>query len=715
MASQFPYTPPAQPIAPPPMLGLQPPTTGAPSNGVSVGGILPILSQREVEARERAAAELTQQKPVIQSLAAHVRKCFDEARTARQSKVEERMFRNLRARRGEYDPEILSQIRQQGGSEIYMMITSVKCRGASSWLRDVMGGKGDSKPWTLRPTPIAALPFDTVEEVRQKAIAMVQQSLMATGAPPSKLEMQKLLSALREEALNDMQELAQSKVALMERKMEDQLVEGGLTQALDDFIDDLMTFPAAVLKGPVVRKRTKMAWDTSTATPELKLEEKLVPEWERVDPFMCYPSPASSGIDDGYFIERHKLRRGDLESFIGVEGFDEQAIRAVLDEHGTGGLQDWLTSDSSKAAAEGKDTAALMANTEGLIDALQFWGSVSGKMLREWGMTSQEVPDQAKEYPCEVWLIGRWVVKAVLNHHPLGKKPYYKASYEDIPGSFWGNAVADLVRDCQLMCNSAARALANNMGIASGPQVAINNSRLPTGEDVTQMYPWKIWQFVSDPLGGSEKPIEFFQPETNAQQLMAVFEKFSVLADEYSGIPRYMTGDSPTGGAGRTASGFSMLMNNAAKTMKQVVSSVDVNVFTPLLEQLYFFNMKYSQDPGLIGDVQIVALGATGVLAKESAQVRRNEFLVATANPVDLQIIGMQGRAALLRKTAESLDIDPNDVVPSPDKMRFMNRIAAAQQPMQQPMQQQPSPTNNKQELQDGAPVTDNFSPSKAA
>ena len=69
--------------------------------------------------------------------------------------------------------------------------------------------------------------------------------------------------------------------------------------------------------------------------------------------------------------------------------------------------------------------------------------------------------------------------------------------------------------------------------------------RLPPGEDITNMHPWKIFQMTSDPYGGAGKPVEFFMPGSNAQELMAVYEKYAVLADEYSGVPRYMTGDAP--------------------------------------------------------------------------------------------------------------------------------------------------------------------------
>jgi hypothetical protein len=129
--------------------------------------------------------------------------------------------------------------------------------------------------------------------------------------------------------------------------------------------------------------------------------------------------------------------------------------------------------------------------------------------------------------------------------------------------------------------------------------------------------------------------------------------------------------------------------------------------------------MKYSDDPELKGDAQIVARGVSSVLAKEAAQVRRNEFLAATANPIDMQIMGLDGRATLLRETVKQLDVHPDDVVPPPQRLRVQQQL---QQMMQMGMPQGapalPNPGQQAapggQQLMDGAPVTDNFEPAGA-
>lgn len=688
-------------------------TLGIPPN--PLGGVVQLSAVRGAGLRvvldeERRNAQLAQAQPLVTSLAAYVRQCWTDARDAKQQTIEERLLQALRQRRNEYDPDKKAQIQAMGGSDLYMSLTSVKCRTAGSWLRDVMLEQGEARPWAIKPTPIPSLPAAVNEAITQQVAAQVQEQEQVTGQQMSQDDVVAMVATARDMALKDAFDKARKAADAMADKMEDQLVEGGFIRALDAFIDDLVTFPSAFLKGPVVRKKPTLSWDGVGPGEAPKVIDQLLLEWDRVSPFDIFPSPSSSNIDDGYIIEKHRLSRADLNALIGVEGYDDGAIKLVLEDYGQGGLREWLVNDMAQADAEGKSGYAVTLNPDAKIDAVQFWGSASGRMLKEWGMDS--IDDPSKEYHVEVWLIGSYVIKAVLNPDPLNRKPYYKASYEMVPGSFWGNSVCDLTRDSQTVVNAAGRAIVNNMAMASGPQVAVDVSRLPAGEDLTTITPWRIWQVSSDQYGGGAgKPIDFFQPNSNVAELMGIFTKFSELADEYSGIPRYLQGQT-SGGAGRTASGLSMLINNAGKSIKHVISNIDMFVMRPLLERLYFYNMQFADDPVLKGDVQVVAQGAAAVVAKETAQLRRNEFLAATANPVDMQIVGVEGRAAILRETAKGLDMDVDKVVPPVEVLK--QRLAAAQQ-MQMAQEQQAAggPSASGQQLADGSPVTDNMSPPK--
>lgn len=642
--------------------------------------IIPVATAADIEAQQRRNSE-TQAKPVIQGLAAHVKKRWESAREAKRT-IEERMLQGLRQRNGQYDPEIEAEIRKQGGSDIYVNLTSVKCRAATSWLRDTLLGTGTDKPWGLEPTPEATLPPEVVQALQAKMAQQLMMVVEAGGVPPDQEQLRQLALQMKDAAMREMQEEASNRVDRMERKMEDQLVEGGWIKALNEFLDDIVTFPFAVLKGPVKRKRKTLKWTNGRLVPS----EEIRNEWERVDPFLLYWAPWASDINDGFLIERHKLTREDLQALLGVPGYNDDAIRAVLQDFDQGSLNEWLWTDSAQTVAEGKDTTQTIFTTD-LIEALQLWDSIEGSVLREWGLSAKEIPDPTLTYPCEVWLIGSTVIRAVLNYDQLGRKPYYVTSYEKVPGAIAGKGVTDLCRDSQSMVNAAARSLANNMGISSGPQVGVNTSRLPPGEDITEMYPWKIWQFQSSEFNDGSQPLTFFQPSSNANELMAVFEKFSARADEDTMIPRYMTGES-TPGAGRTSSGLSMLISNAGKGIKQVITNIDQNVIVPCIERLYQDNLRYAQDPDLIGDVRAVARGATSLVVKEAEAVRRQEFLALVLNsPVAQQIVGMDGAAELLREQARNLAGNVDRIVPNRPTMTAMQQLQQQNMQLQQQIQ----------------------------
>jgi hypothetical protein len=656
--------------------------------------LIPVARASDLEAAAQRESDQKQNTPLIQGLAAHVRRRWEIMRDHKRLEIEPRLTECLRARSMEYSPEKLAQIREHGGSEIFMGVVSTKCRTATAWLRDTLLGTGDDKPWSLSATPVPEVPPEVQKRLQRIMEQNLQQYYAAGNPPVDPAELQQLAEGMKDTAMRAMTEEADKRVDRMEKKMEDQLVEGGFTKALYEFTNDIATFPYAVLKGPIPRKRKAMKY----VEGGLAAVDVLRDEWERVDPYKFYWAPWGDDPQNMPLIELHHLTREDVEGMIGVDGYDEAAVRSILSNFGMG-MFDWLENDDSEIEdATGKDYDDAH---DDLITALQLWDSIPGKMLLDWGMDESEIPDPQMSYPCEVWMVNNTVIKAVLNYDPMGRKPYYVTSFEKVPGRIDGNGVADLCMDAQNMCNAAARALSNNMGISSGPQVGVNISRLPAGEDVTQMYPWKIWQFRQSDYNDASPPMTFFQPQSNSQELMAVFDRFLSIADEVSGIPRYMTGEHVPG-AGRTSSGLSMLISNAGKSIKQVIGNIDHDVIQPMLQRQYHRNMRYSQDPDLIGDVQIEARGAMSLVVKEAEAVRKNEFLrLVLESPVAQQIVGLPGTAELMRDLAGNLNTNVDKLVPTRDQI--MQQQKAAQMAAAQQQQMEAQQAQNLQE--DGSQV----------
>lgn len=630
-------------------------------------GISAPLIEADVSAKEPSGDTMLQS-----GISGHITNCWTQARNAK-SQITERLLRCERQRRGQYDPDKSQEIAETGGSDIYMMLTDIKCRAAKSWITDVMFANGQ-RPFDLSPSKAPELPpelkLSIVDYVRFEA-----EEFLSTGAQIHPDAFRNRMEEVEDRIRLRMREEAKEIAGRMANVIEDQMNQGGFHKALHEFVDDFVTFPTAILKGPSIRKKKRLMWGPAFQPVVLNDFSRDI---ERVSPYDIFPSPNSSNVNDGFLIQRHRLTVKDVESLRGVPGYKDDEIEQVLIRYGQKGFRYQEYGDSESEDLKGKYLSRTHYDSN--IEALEFWGPVMGSMLRNWGM--KDVEDSAV-YEVNAWQIGSFVIKVVVNPDPLGRRPYEIASWSDIPGAFWGQALPETMADIQTLCNAAARSLANNMGIASGPQVEVVVDRLPDGEDVSTMFPWKIWQTTSDRTGGGQPGVRFFQPDMKAAELMGVYQTFAKQADEITGIPNYIYGSGNAGGAGRTASGLSMLMDNAAKGIKTAISRIDA-VVTMVVDRFYVHNMLFNPDPYIKGDFRVVAKGAMGLIAKEAVQQRRNEFLAMTANPVDLQILGLEGRAYLLRENAAGLQMDTDKLVPSPEELKFKAQKLLTQQ-MQQP------------------------------
>jgi hypothetical protein len=82
----------------------------------------------------------------------------------------------------------------------------------------------------------------------------------------------------------------------------------------------------------------------------------------------------------------------------------------------------------------------------------------------------------------------------------------------------------------------------------------------------------------------------------------------------------------------------------------------------------------------LTGEEQIRVMGVNVAIQRETQRSRQLEFLQITANPVDVQIVGPKGRAAVLRSVAQTIGLDGQQVVPSDDDLEKQQQQAAAMQ-----------------------------------
>ncbi len=673
-----------------------------------------LIPNQELEAQEDREADFQadvrerQNQPVITSLAAYVRQCWQAAKDAKQP-IEEKMLAALRARRGEYDPKKLSQIQDFGVSQIYMMLTDEKSAAVTSWLSDILFPAGD-KPWGIKPTPVPDISQEQEQAIKAEVIGQAQGSLkqeltmmLQNGQITDEDQARQfMLQGMQEQAeelgktiQQKMERAAKEARDRIETKLHDVVIESGWEEAMHDTIDDIATFPAGVIKGPVLRYQKSLKWPgegQGEIVGQAQISNEVRIEFNRVSPLDIYPMPNARKAEDG-ILERHRMTRKYLASLIGVDGYDEDAIRLVLSEYGQGSLGNWLNAGNDTVRQELENRYNEDISPEANIDALQFWGNVQGLKLLEYGMSPNLIDDPLNDYAVEVWLIGNYVIKAQINGDPLGRVPYHFASFRKRNGSIWGAGVPEIIADVQEASNAAARALVNNMGIASGPQVVVDVAQLPPGENITDLHPWKVWPINSEKVigaAGTRKPVSFFAPPSMASELSSLYQFFSNEADNKTGIPRYSYGSGDVrGGALGTATGLSMMMSNASRGIKNVVRNIDNGIIKPSIERTHEYQLLFFDDPEYLqGDVKVIARGSTALIAKEQAAVRRNELLhIVAGSPAVMEIVGMDGLASILREIFQGADFREQIV---PEKQEMQRREQEQQMMMlQQSLQMQ--------------------------
>jgi hypothetical protein len=670
-------------------------------------GVLRVVNNAQMVQQEQAdaqKAEAARQQELDQTtasaLAGYIRGQFEMFKRHRDgaSGWSNRLLAALRAFNGEYDPTKLAEIKKFGGSEVYARITAAKCRGATSLLRDVY--LGPDRPYGISPPDDPDIPPEVIANVRQLA-ASEAQSAQKLGAPIDINAVRDRVNQLMDAARQAAKKRAAKQAKLTEDRIDELLDKGGFYKAFADFLVDLPLFPIAIIKGPVVKIIPTVTWQNGQ--PIVNQEPRLY--WYRVSPFDLWWTPGVSDIEDAACIERTRVTRADLNDLLDLPGYNEDEVRAVLDEYGRGGLADnWDNTDAERARAESREDVHM--NQSGLISCLEYHGNVQGRLLLEYGLSPQDVPDEMRDYMVQAWLIGNHVIKCQISPSPRKRHPYYVTSFEKVPGTPVGNALPDILSDIQEVSSNVLRSLVNNLSMASGPQVVINDALLSVGENAEELYPWKRWHLNYDPMSStSQVPISFFQPNAHADQLLNVYNAFNSMADEISAIPKYLSGNS-AGGAGRTASGLAMLMGNASKVLQTVAANIDRDVVELSLGGLYDMIMLTDTSGMLTGQEEIQVLGVNVAIQRETLRARQLEFLRITANPIDAPIMGAKGRAALLRDVSQGLVSSGTEIIPDEDTLEQIQQANAQQQ-----AQNMGEQGNQAQGTQDGGGMTADMGP----
>jgi hypothetical protein len=626
---------------------------------------------------------------VVKELAKHIEKVWQQNQKDCKSFRQE-MINTLRRVRGEYEPKKLADIRSFKGSETYLRTAENKARAAESWIKDIYRSD-EELPAAIEPTIIPDLPDEQIAQIQvevQQEAAMIQQQLMAgalidpsTGMPLNPEKFGRLLNDYYQERLDaakeDLVKEAKERCERAAKEIRDQNQEIGWDNVFNDFVYYFTRLKMGIIKGPILTKKKKQIWQPDeTGAYSLQTIDTLVNDAYCVSPFNWFPSRGMKTPHDGDTIEIHELSKQALNDLIGVPGYDEAEIRAVLDKYAKGSMKaKWFTIEDettvNQVTKEKNFTNATNPPTQNSpetnsdkIFAQEFYGSVSGRLLMEWGMKDQANPelpaalDPEMQYQANCWKIGDHVIKAVINPDSLGRKPYHVSSWAKNPEWIVGEGLIEFAAPIEDALNAITRALINNIAIASGPMAEIDKDRVDTKIPI---YPWRQIESTSTQMKAEGPAVNYYQPNMHANELILAWQFFGKLLDEMT-VPAYAQGASQSGVTAGTATVFTQLLAAASRSIKAVVANIDNDIISPYIQMCYDYNMRFGTDPTLKGDARVVAKGVSNLLAKEQAAQRKIEYLQLVMTPVLSQILGAKNLGAIAAQIAKANDISLPDM-----------------------------------------------------
>lgn len=612
-------------------------------------------------------------KKIITSLGEFVDEQYQQAKDFRETNgINARLTKSVEQYNGIYSADIQAAINEMGGTDVYRRITASKCNTLVSWLNDILLDTNDHF-WEYQPTPIPDIPEDMKAEIVGMSEQKTMQEYEMSGGQMTPEDAERFAYAkskeMRAVMIEKIRLAAAEKAKGMTRQVSDQLVDGQYNDCLYDFFYNYSIYPSAFMKGPLIRIEKKLEWADGT----VEAREKPILKWYTPSPFDIYPTADANTVQQGRLFETVRYTREELYLLRNVPNYNKSAISRLLQEYKapTENHDDYIEDD--REINENKESKyTTYQNTRTKFEGVEMWGCVPGYLLKQFGVKVDEIE---RSYEAHIIKIAEEVILATLNEDPLNRRPYYMASFQHVPGSFWGISLPESMEDIQRECNAAIRALCNNLSISSGPLVAYDLAQLPPDEQITKLYPWKIFTFDGTRSFNTRKAIEFFQPNSNVNELLNGYNSFRQEADNETNIPSFASGGTQVSGAGETASGLSILQGNLTKGIKNHVMNISTSVIYPALENMYYWNMLYNPDEDIKGDVQVVVRGPLKVTTKEQKQLRLNEFLQVTNNPTDQQIIGPKRRANLLREQAKMLDVPAEEAVPTKEEMEITEQI----------------------------------------
>ena len=598
----------------------------------------------------------------VPGLVAHVKRKFTSAEDGK-NEDESRWLKAYKNYRGIFDST--TQFRSSEKSKVFVKITKVKVLSAYGQIADILFANSKF-PLSIEATPVPEgvakfahlktpqspptqdpYGFEGDGKIVEPGAMEATGEKAFLGGLSSKFagaNLQEGAAKMGEPQISPAQETARK----MEKIIHDQLLDTSAVNVLRHSIFECALLGTGVIKGPFSYNKTVHQWVGIGEEKQYNPYDKEVPKIEAVSCWDFFPDPAATSIDDcEYVIQRHRLNREQLRDLINRPYFDEKAILKAL-EIGPNYEEKYY-----EQTIHGVNDPTYVDNR---YEVYEYWGNCDAALCEEIGMSIPQGMTDLKSVQVNVWVCGNEVIRAVMNPFTPSRIPYQAFPYELNPYQFFGVGVAENMEDAQLLMNGHIRMAIDNLALAGNLVFDIDETQLVPGQSM-DIFPGKIFRRQSGVTGTAVNGIKF--PNTAGENVQ-MYDKARQLADEETGIPSVVHGQTGVTGTGRTAAGLSMIMSSAGLSIKTVIKNIDDYLLKPLGEAFFQWNMQFGTTPEIIGDLEIKPKGTSAVMQKEVRTQRLTTLLQTVSNPMLAPFIKIPN---LIRELAIAQDIDPESLV----------------------------------------------------
>ena len=182
-----------------------------------------------------------------------------------------------------------------------------------------------------------------------------------------------------------------------------------------------------------------------------------------------------------------------------------------------------------------------------------------------------------------IWFCQGEILKFALYPYDSGECIYSVFNLVKDEASIFGYGMPSIIRDPQSAMNGAFRAMMDNAGVSSGPQVIIDMQNIEPEDGDYRLKPRKIWK-AKNGIQKENPPFQLFHIETRQVELANIIQLCERFIDNMSAMPQIIQGQAGevgTQNVQNTATGMALMHNSANTVFRSIVKNFDDDVTTP--------------------------------------------------------------------------------------------------------------------------------------